>query len=92
MAVNVTGIISRRPGIEARALPRGTLLIDMSNGECFRLDQVGAEIWTLLDVGATVGSICDSLANRYPVGRSVLEADVQTLIDSLASSGLVDIG
>ena len=62
----------------------------MRTGECFRLNQIGAEVWEFLRPGATMNAVCDALGNRYPVERSVLEADVRNLINSLSGAGLVE--
>jgi hypothetical protein len=80
-----------RPGVEARVVDGGAVLVDMGSGKVFELNRVGAEIWKLLAPGATIQEICEALGGRYPVERGVLEADVRGLLESLAGAGLVDI-
>ena len=87
----VTERLKQRSGIEARPLPRGMLLVDMNSGRCFRLNQVGSDVWGMLSSARELSAICATLANRYgrPVGE--IESDVGSLIAHLTREQLVEI-
>ena len=66
------------------------MLVDMTTGNCFELNQIGAEIWDLLSPGITEEAICTALAGRYSVERALLAGDVRTLLEELERHGLVE--
>lgn len=82
-------ILSRRQGVDSRALSDGAVLVDMTTGNCFELNRIGAEIWELLAPGASEETICAALAERYPVERAVLVEDLRRLLEELQRHGLV---
>ena len=50
-------ILSRRKGIESRAIADGTVLVDITSGVCYELNRMGSEIWNLLTPDTTEGHI-----------------------------------
>lgn len=80
----------RRSGVESRPLDGGAVLVDLTTGNCFELNRIGAEIWELLSQKTTEEAICSALAGRYPVERTELASDVRGLLEALKRHGLVD--
>jgi hypothetical protein len=76
--------------VAAREIDDGAVLVNMGSGACFELNRIGFEIWKALGAGATVGGIWRRWAERYPVDREVLAADVRSLVEALAGAGLVE--
>lgn len=68
----------------------GAVLMDQATGNCFELNHIGAEIWKLLSEGATADAIAAQLSASYEVSQTVVAADVEALVLSLAQHGLVD--
>lgn len=64
-------------------------MVNLGTGACFRLNHVGAELWSLLAAGNTVGGSIDSLGARYDITREILEAEAIRLLTDLLSAGLV---
>ena len=67
------------------------VLLDLSSESYFGLDAVGARIWGLLESGATVGEVLDTLMQEYEVERETLEVDVGELLDRLLEAGLIRV-
>ena len=84
--------LKQRNGIETRPLPQGAVLVDMNTGHCFRLNRVGAEIWTILESPLAVGEVSDQIATRYekPVAKSI-QRSARWSIELLIREQLIEI-
>jgi hypothetical protein len=80
----------RRRDVTVQPIDGGALLVDMRSGACFELNRTGAEIWELLANGATIRSICETLAARYDVPNETIAADVRDIVDALKKQKLVE--
>jgi hypothetical protein len=80
----------QRSGIETRPLAEGALLVDLNTGRCYRLNRVGAEIWSLLRAPLALPDICAKIASKYAPGTADLETDVRALVDHLATERLLE--
>jgi hypothetical protein len=83
--------LRRRGGVVARDLSGSAVLVDMTGGLCWELNDVGAQIWAQLDGNVTLGQIHGSLVGRYPaVPATVLEQDLLRLVEALLSHDLLE--
>ena len=91
-AVVVTPLPRARADVIFQTVPDGAVLLATGNEIYYGLNEVGAEIWTLLvDGSASLESLCTQLAQRYPdVPMATLRDDVLELLADLAAAGLVD--
>jgi hypothetical protein len=83
--------VRRRAGIEMRSLPKGALLVDLNSGRCFRLNPVGAEIWSLLSETVACGDVYAAIARRYQLPAAQAEAEVGALLGELLGGELVEL-
>lgn len=90
MVARPEDIVSQRSGVEMREVPRGALLVDMHTGRCFRLNRVGAEIWTMLKATLPLREICSRIATQYRLPLPQSEQEVGRLIEQLLEEGLVE--
>jgi hypothetical protein len=81
--------LTQRSGIETRPYAKGALLVDMDTGRCYRLNHVGAEIWSLLQRPLVVEDVCAAVARKYPSGTQQIEGDVRTLVAELVKERLL---
>jgi len=91
MRLSADSCFVSRPGVAARDVEDGAILVNMSSGTCFELNRVGAQIWRLLQTKTTMARICEALAGSYPVAPDVLASDARSLIDSLIQAGLIEV-
>ena len=77
------------PSVYARAFGAELVLLDFGRGEYFGLDELGAEIWRLLESGAAIGAVADAVVVRYEVPREQALQDVVALVSHMQSQGLV---
>lgn len=66
-----------------------TLIINLENGNYYSLIGTGAEIWSIVERGASVDDIVETLDRRYTGERAGMEAAVGRLVADLQSEGLV---
>ena len=81
--------LTPNPTVVSQPTKDGAVLMEMTTGDCFELNQVGAEIWTALAKGAPLEEIVAALAGRYQVPSTTIEADARALIAELRSRGLL---
>ena len=67
------------------------VILNLESGVYYSLDQVGAQIWVLIQVPRTVNEIRDALLEEYEVDPDRCEHDIVALLYQLADAGLVEI-
>lgn len=77
------------PDVVFRALDGEAVILDLTSGIYFGLNQVGTRIWQLVDEGLAVEAIVDRLAAEYDAPRATIQADVARLLDALRSRRLI---
>jgi hypothetical protein len=90
MAQDLAGRLRRCSNVEARQLAEGSVIVDMRTGQCYRLNRVGAEIWSLLDRPLAIPEICASIADRYQRSLTAIEPEITAMIEHLAREKLVE--
>lgn len=78
------------PHTLSRDLDDKTIILDMSEGVYYGLDDVGVRIWQLMSQGLRLTDICDTLLNEYDVTRRELEGDIIKLVDELLARKLIE--
>lgn len=66
------------------------IVIDLATGSYFSLRDVGSEIWTEIERGATEQEIVATLAVRYEASPEDIDNAVRRLVKELAGEGLID--
>jgi hypothetical protein len=67
------------------------IILDLKDDTYYGLNEVGADIWTLLDAPRRVTDICSELQEHYDVEREVLENDVVDLLSEMHERGLIRV-
>ncbi|MBS0576027.1 MAG: PqqD family protein [Proteobacteria bacterium] len=88
--------LTTRASISTEVLVQETgdeaVLLDLAGEQYFGLDPVGLRIWRLLEGGADLRGVCDTLLAEYDVGAAQVEGDVIALVGQLRDAGLVTVG
>jgi Coenzyme PQQ synthesis protein D (PqqD) len=77
------------PTVLAQKTEDGAVLVETTTGDCFELNQLGAEIWAAIGKGDPLPQIVEALAKRYQVQTATIETDTRTLVEELAQRGLL---
>ena len=80
-------VVYREIAGEAILVPIRRNISDMES--IYTLDEVGADIWDLIDGERTAGNILDVLLGEYDVGAEVLSNDLAEFIQQLLSIGAI---
>lgn len=67
------------------------VMLNLKDGTYYGLDEVGGDIWRLLQTPITVGEICSVLTSEYDIDANRCRADVVELLVNLLARGLVEI-
>lgn len=68
----------------------GAIVLDVRQGQMFKLNCVGSRILELLKRGSTESEIVDEITREFGVNRSFAENDVQEFFQNLKKCGLVE--
>jgi hypothetical protein len=66
------------------------VLLLLTGGEYFRLDDVGSRMWTALLEHGTVPATVATIRDEFDAPAEVLEADLTTLVTELVGAGLLE--
>lgn len=72
-----------------RAVGTETVLLNLKNEEYFTLDEVGADMWNLIDGIRTLQEVADEMSRMYEADPDQIAQDIRDLVEELAREGLV---
>ncbi|MBO8164929.1 MAG: PqqD family protein [Brevibacillus sp.] len=61
------------------------------NNEVYQLDEVGEQVWDLLDGKTSIEQIADHIARKYQVDSNMVLNDIQKFIQELVDKNLVEV-
>ena len=67
------------------------VLLNLNNGTYYGVQDVGSEIWKMLQNPVTVDDICSALIETFEVEPERCRRDVMRLLGELVTHGLVEI-
>ena len=68
-----------------------SLLLQVSSGNYFGLNQVGSLVWESVQKGTTFDQIVADVLQAYDAERKRVEDDVEELLSTLESEGLIRV-
>lgn len=68
-----------------------TVILGLSAGRYFGLDDVGSRVWQLVQQPVSLRAICDTIVREYDVDLSTCEGDVVRIVGEMLSAGLVEV-
>lgn len=76
-----------------RVLEGEAVIVDLSTGTYFGLNETGTRIWELLGAegGATVDAVAAALAGEFEISPAAAAKDARALLERLAARGLVRV-
>lgn len=77
------------PEIEWRQFDSEALLLNITNGHCYRLNAVGTQIWQMLHKHLTPEQICSELQLQYDLTAEQAYQDYQEFIAMLLKNHLI---
>jgi coenzyme PQQ synthesis protein D (PqqD) len=77
------------PDVLYRDLDGQAVILDLSSGRYFGLNQVGTRIWTLIGDGLDTAAIVATLSREFDADVATIERDLRDLLDALSSRRLI---
>lgn len=74
-----------------RELENETVLLNLSTGFYFGLDDVGTRMWQALEKHGTVAGAAFELLDEFEVDGARLQQDLQSLTQELCDQGLLEV-
>lgn len=81
--------LTRNDSIVFTELDDTIVMMDVDEGHYYELDPIAARIWELIDDGATVGAVCDALAEQYEVDPQECQQDTLEFLTQAVERGIV---
>jgi len=82
-------VVARRDGLVQAEIDGEVLTMNIEDGTCYGLNQVGSRIWHLLERPTRIGVLCTTLLGEYRVDPDVCERQVLDLLEELRAKGLI---
>lgn len=82
--------------VASQEIASATLVVPIHQGAAdlgaiFSFNPIGAELWKLMDEGASVGEMASWVESQYDVSQETALADIQKFVDALVAAGLVSV-
>jgi hypothetical protein len=74
----------------SRAVNDQEVLLNMTTGQYFGLDEIGTAIWQNIKAGLTADEIAEELSAEFEVSAAQAKADVSELTGELYRNGLIE--
>lgn len=68
-----------------------TLILNLTDGNYFGLNQTGFFVWKLLDGSKNLSDIAKAVANRYKISLKKAYQDTEVLLEELKKSDLIEL-
>jgi glutamate synthase domain-containing protein 3 len=85
-------VFGRRDRVMVQEVEGQTVLLDITSGEYFALNEVGGRVWELCDGARTVAEVVAVLCAEYDAPDTLVMTDASELLEGLAGAGLVAQG
>ncbi len=79
----------RREGILTQRASDTQLLLNLSSGQYYALNEVGTRVWEFSDGSRTIAEIAATIAEEYDAPVEEIQADVIELLEDLVNEQLV---
>ena len=79
----------RKEQVISQKASSNLLLLNMSDGNYYSLNEVGSKIWELCDGNHSIAQLVDALTAEYDAPAETLKGDILELLDKLRSEKLI---
>ncbi len=82
-------VLRHSDDVIAQTMKAETILFDVTGGEYYSLNELGARTWELLDGSRTVGALIEVLRSEYDAPAETIQKDVIVLLEDLMREKLL---
>lgn len=91
-AIGEETLVSRSDTVLAAPVRSELVMMSVSTGRYFGLDDIGNDIWQRLETPRTFGALVEALCADYAAERATIAEDVRKLLLEMAAHNVVKIG
>ena len=91
MAISPSSIVAPGQDVVSCDLEGDAVLLDLGTSRYFKLNRVGAHVWSALDGARTAGDLRRSVLEAFDVDPERCVRDLDNLLAALEQAGLVKI-
>ena len=84
-------LVSRGAGLIEAETDGEIVWLHIENGSFYRFNRTAARVWKMIEQPKTLVEICTALETEFRVDSATCEAEVRSLLDDLATDGLVKL-
>jgi len=89
--VELSTIVVQSKGVIASEIDGEVVMMNVALGLYSWLDDIGSEIWNLLESPRQVSEICEILMGRYDVKENECQTDVLAFLKDIVAKGIVTV-
>lgn len=90
-SLKLEDLIKKSPKVNWRKVEEEGVLLNIDNGEYFRLSKVGTEIWEEIERNKTIKEMALAIAKKYDISDKRAFSDVLIFIKKLLRYGVVEV-
>jgi hypothetical protein len=87
--VGLDSLVQPADNVISQRMDDAVVLLHVTNGQYYTLDDVGSRIWTLCDGNHTVAEMVTAICDEYEASTTTVTSDVLDFLSDLERDGLV---
>ena len=84
--------VFRDNSIISTDLGDSVVMMSIEQGEYYALNDIGSDIWHLIEEPVSIGSVCNSLLDKYDVSEEECLQGVESFFNEMNRMGLINYG
>jgi len=89
--LSLNQLIQRNTDLIHANIDNETMLMSLSNGEYYGMNDIGSKIWELLENSMSVAELISELTNIYELTAKQCEQDIQPFLTSLHDKDIIEL-
>ena len=81
----------RRADVMFTTVSDEVLALDVQQGQCFGMNAVASEVWTLLAEPRTLDEVCISVSARFEVTPEQCRSEIGGLLEQMRDEKLIEV-
>lgn len=89
--ITVRSVVEAKPEPLVAPLAEGLVILQVETDRYYNLNELGTEVWGLIQKPTTVNEIVDGITSTYDVDAERCEADIVSLLQDMARARLITV-
>jgi Coenzyme PQQ synthesis protein D (PqqD) len=89
--IRTGSVVAAVPDHVSSKLGEEAVILHVTKGVYYGLNEVGATVWNLIQEPRSVGELCDEIIGDFDIDRDTCEREVTALLERLLAEGLIQV-